>query len=761
MQEQLLRFILDRRYLILIITLISALIMAAGMQYLLFSDDYRIYFSEENPQLQAFERLQNIFSKNDNILFVLAPEDDAVFTPETLQAVIWLTEESWKIPFSLRVDSITNFQHTYAEGDDLVVEDLVQAPVDRDKNQLMYRRDSALAEPLLLGRLVSPDAHVTGVNVTIQLPGKALDEVALSAQYARDLADQVRERFPGIQVYLTGVVMMNNAFPEVSQRDMETLYPLMFLVVMISLMLILRSIPATLSTLVVIILAVMANMGLSGWLGIPLSSATTGVPVIILTLAIADCVHVLVNYYQHLRQGENRYEAMLESLRINLEPIFLTSITTAIGFLSLNMSEVPPFRDLGNLAAIGVGLAFFFSITLLPAMMLSLPMAQPKEHSGAHQQMDRFALFVVSNRRLLMWSMVVFVSFLAVQLPKNELDEQYLAYFGKSIPFRADTDFATDNLTGIYTIEYVLDAGEPGAIAEPGFLKQLDAFANWYRAQPETRHVNIFSDIMKRLNKNMHSDDPEWFKLPDSRELAAQYLLLYEFSLPFGLDMNNQINVDKSMIRMTVTLETLSSNELIALEERAQAWLGTNTTAPFGSEGASDSVMFSHIGSRNIVAMLQGSTLALILISAILMVTLRSVKIGIVSMLPNLIPMVMAFGVWGLFVGEVGLALSVVSGLTLGIVVDDTVHFLSKYLRARRERGLSSQDAVGYAFHTVGSAMLVTSVVLVLGFLVLTFSDYTMNADMGLMIAITIGFALLADFLLLPPLLMKLDKAND
>ncbi len=760
MQERLLRFILDRRYLILIITLISALIMAAGMQYLRFSDDYRIYFSEENPQLQAFDRLQNIFSKNDNILFVLAPEDDAVFTPETLQAVIWLTEESWKIPFSLRVDSITNFQHTYAEEDDLIVEDLVQAPVDLDKNQLMHRRDSALAEPLLLGRLISPDAHVTGVNVTIQLPGKALDEVAMSAQYARDLADQVRARFPGIQVYLTGVVMMNNAFPEVSQRDMETLYPLMFLVVMISLMLILRSIPATLSTLMVIILAVMANMGLSGWLGISLSSATIGVPVIILTLAIADCVHILVNYYQHLHQGENRYEAMFESLRINLEPIFLTSITTAIGFLSLNMSEVPPFRDLGNLAAIGVGLAFFFSITLLPALMLILPMAQPKRRNAAHQRMDRFALFVVSNRRLLMWGMVVFVSFLAVQLPKNELDEQYLAYFGKTIPFRADTDFATDNLTGIYTIEYVLDAGEPGAIAEPAFLEQLDAFANWYRAQPETRHVNIFSDIMKRLNKNMHSDDPEWFKLPDSRELAAQYLLLYEFSLPFGLDMNNQINVDKSMIRMTVTLETLSSNELIALEERAQAWLGTNTTAPFGSEGASDSVMFSHIGSRNIVAMLQGSTLALILISAILVVTLRSVKIGIVSMLPNLIPMVMAFGVWGLFVGEVGLALSVVSGLTLGIVVDDTVHFLSKYLRARRERGLSSEDAVGYAFHTVGSAMLVTSIVLVLGFLVLTFSDYTMNADMGLMIAITISFALLADFLLLPPLLMKLDKAK-
>ncbi len=168
--------------------------------------------------------------------------------------------------------------------------------------------------------------------------------------------------------------------------------------------------------------------------------------------------------------------------------------------------------------------------------------------------------------------------------------------------------------------------------------------------------------------------------------------------------------------------------------------------------------MFSHIGERNIKSMLLGTTVALILISMILVIALRSLKIGLLSLVPNLIPAALAFGVWGIFVGQVGLALSVVTGMTLGIVVDDTVHFLSKYLRARREKGLDAPDAVRYAFNTVGLALVVTSLVLVAGFGVLAFSAFVLNSQMAIMTAVTILFAIVADFLLLPPLLMALDR---
>jgi hypothetical protein len=285
----------------------------------------------------------------------------------------------------------------------------------------------------------------------------------------------------------------------------------------------------------------------------------------------------------------------------------------------------------------------------------------------------------------------------------------------------------------------------------------VERFADWYRTHPAVLHVNSLTDIMKRLNKNLHGDDPAWYRLPDQRDMAAQYLLLYEMSLPYGLDLNNQIDVGKSATRLVVTVANISSNEMLALEDTAQDWLKRN--APYmRSDGASPAVMFAHIGQRNIRSMLTGTTVALVLISLVLVIALRSLKIGLVSLIPNLAPAAMAFGLWGVLVGEVGLALSVVTGMTLGIVVDDTVHFLSKYLRARREQHLDSPDAVRYAFSTVGMALGVTSVVLIFGFLVLTLSPFRMNADMGLLTAVTIAFALAADFLFLPPLLMKVDK---
>jgi predicted RND superfamily exporter protein len=753
MKERFFNFVLNWKYPVILLSVLITAALGTGLQKLAFSNDYRMFFSEANPQLTAFEQLQDTYSKNDNVLFVLAPRDGRVFTRETLTAVQELTQEAWQIPYSLRVDSISNFQYTSAEGDDLLVEDLVLDAQALSDAELEQKRRIAVQDPLLVNRLISPSAHVTGVNVTIQLPGKKLSEVPEVAEAARQLARQIEAVHPQIKIHLTGMIMMNNAFPSASQEDMQTLYPIMFLAVILSLVLMLRSIPGTLSTLIIIILMIIGTMGITGWLGIRISPPTTTVPIVIMTLAIADCVHILVNFLHGMREGLEKREAMLESLRINLQPIFLTTLTTAIGFLSLNFSDAPPFRDLGNMAAIGVWLAFFLSVTFLPAMMMILPVKTLRGDTRGSIAMLRLAEFVIRNKRRLLWMMGGIIIFLIAQIPNNRLDDQFVEYFDETITFRQATDFTNENLTGIYLIEYSLDSGETGGVSDPEFLQKVEAFAQWYRQQPLVLHVNTITDIMKRLNRNMHGDDDSWYRLPDQRDLSAQYLLLYEFSLPFGLDLNNQINVKKSATRFIVTLENLSTKQLLAIENDAQAWL-TEHAPEMRIEGASPSIMFANIGERNIKSMLKGTTVALILISFILIFALRNLRIGVLSLLPNLVPIGMAFGIWGLLVGEVGLALSVVSGMTLGIVVDDTVHFLSKFLRARREKGMDTEDAVRYAFSTVGTALWVTSLVLMIGFGILAFSHFQLNAGMGLLTAITIGLALLADFLFLPPLLM-------
>jgi len=746
------------RYPVLIATLILVAAAASGLRFIGFKTDYRVFFSADNPQLQAFEQLQNTYTKSDNVMFVLAPRDGNVFSRETLASVAWLTEAAWQIPHSIRVDSLSNYQHTEADGDDLIVADLVPDADRLDTAQLQRIRDIAVQEPLLVNRLISPDGSVTGVNVTIQLPdqdsGKEVPEITA---FARRLVDEVRAGNPELDVYLTGMVIMNNSFPEVSIHDQQTLVPLMFAVVILTLVLLLRSITATISTFLVIAFSIVTAMGLTGWLGIALTPPSASSPTIILTLAVADCVHILVSFLHAMRRGMDKASAMVDSLRINLQPIFLTSLTTVIGFMSMNFSDAPPFRDLGNIVAMGVTAAFVFSVTFLPALMLVLPVRVKPSAAEHTQRVDRFAEFVIARRRLLFWGTGMAVIVLLAFVPRNELNDEFIKYFDTSVPFRTDTEFATTRLTGLYTIEYSLGTGAPGGISEPEFLHEVERFADWYRQQPGVLHVNSLTDIMRRLNKNMHADDPDWYRLPDERELAAQYLLLYEMSLPFGLDLNNQIDIDKSATRLVVSMQSVSSNELLATERRAQAWLHEH--APhMKSDGASPSVMFAYIGQRNIRSMLTGTSLALVLISLILIFALRSLKIGLVSLIPNLTPAAMGFGLWGMFYGQVGLGLSVVMGMTLGIVVDDTVHFLSKYLRARREQGLDPQNAVRYAFHTVGIALFVTTLVLVAGFMVLTQSAFKLNADMGLLTAVTIGIALVVDFIFLPPLLMKFDK---
>jgi len=758
MPKQYAHFILCHKGTIVILAVLWIMAMGTGAQHLSFTNDYRVFFGADNPQLVAFENLQDTYAKSDNVLFLLVPEDGKVFTRETLGAVAWLTERAWETPFSTRVESLSNYQHTTAEEDDLIVEDLAYEPATLSDADLLRIRDIALNEPVLINRLISARAHVTGVNINIELPG--VDPIVENPEvvdFVRDLKVEFLATFPGIDVKLTGIIMMNQAFPEASKYDMSTLFPIMLLIFIIVLFFWIKGFSGTLATFAIIVFSIAGAMGMAGWLGIELTPPSFSAIMIIPTMAIADSVHVLMNYVQMMRKGETRQEAMVDSIRINLQPVFLTSVTTAIGFLSMNFSDAPPFHDLGNIVAMGVIIAFVLSVSFLPAVMMMLPGKQKMQATPSSLAMQRLAEFVIARRGKLLVGMGLGCLLLISFVPKNELNDDFVKYFSERIEFRRDADFASANLSGLYLIDYSLESAQDGGVSDPQFQQNIEDFANWYRQQAEVIHVNVITDTFKRLNKSMHGDDESWYRLPDQRELAAQYLLLYEMSLPYGLDLNNQINIDKSATRMTVMLYNMTTGTVLALERRAQQWLQDNAPAAMQNEGASPTIMFSNIGQRNIKSMLLGTTLALILISIILVFALRSLKIGLLSLVPNLVPAALAFGAWGIAVGQVGLALSVVTGMTLGIVVDDTVHFMSKYLRARREKGLDSQDAVRYAFDTVGLALVATSMVLIAGFLVLTYSAFTLNSDMAFMTAVTIVFALLADFLLLPPLLMALD----
>lgn len=747
-------------YRVLLMSVLAVVVLAGGVSRLAMDQDYRVFFSEEFPPLAALDNLQDTYNKNDNLLLVLSWDRGDVFTRDHLQQVIEATEAAWKIPYSTRVESLSNFQFTQAKGDDLGVNDLVRAPEALTPDQLRELRQRAMNDPMLVNRLIGPDAAVTGINVLIELPGSANEEAGQVMTYAREMAARLEEAHPGLSVHMTGIIPMNHAFPEASMADMSSLVPLMYLVILVLIGAFLRSAWGTLGTLLMITFSVLIALGISGYLGINITPPSASTPTMIMTLALADSVHFLTYLFRSMRQGLGRREAVAESLRVNFRPMLLTSLTAAIGFLTMNLSESPPFRDLGNITSFGVVAGFLLSVTFLPALMCVLPVRGRVGHPWLDRFVGNIGETVIRHRNGFFASGIAAVLVLGAFIPNIQLNDEWLEYFDTSFAFRADTDFASDRLTGIYTIEYSIPAKGSGQIADPEYLRHLDAFAEWWRERPEVRHVTAVSDLIKRIAMNLHGDDPSYAQIPDSETLAAQYLMVYEMSLPFGHDLSNLIDIDKSQTRLLVSLDTVSTVQMKGLEADAAAWLKANVPSHMQAQGTSPTVMFAHISQRNIRQMLSATTIALIAVSVILIFALRSVRLGMVSLVPNLVPAIMGFGAWSLLVGEIGLATSIVAATTIGIVIDDTVHFLSKYQHARAALGKDAESAVRYAFSTVGSAMLVTTVVLVAGFLVLSLSTFEMNAGMGLLTALVLTIALIADFTLLPALLMWMDKAR-
>jgi predicted RND superfamily exporter protein len=751
--------IINHRWLVIGCSLMLFLLCSMGLSRLTIDSDSRAFFSKDNPQLQQLQAVENIYVKNENIILVIAPKNKQIFTPEVLKVVQQMTTALWQTPSSSRVDSITNFQHTWATGDDLVVEDLFEDIDTLSQEDINKRKQIALQEPILLNRIIARDAAVTNIIVNINFVEKSPEIISDIAAYARKLRDEYRSAYPEIEIYLTGSIMFDTAFSEVGQKDMITLVPLMLLVLVATIGLIFRTVAATLITLSIIIMATGTAMGLAGWLGIAINPASASAPTIILTLAVADSVHILFMMYHLMDQGKNLHQAITESIKFNLQAVFLTSLTTVIGFLTMNFSDAPPFHNLGNIVAIGITAAFLYSIIFLPALVSVLPIsARVKRYPRQIIIMQVIANWVIQHKMPVLLITPCLVFGLAYSAVQNRLNDNWINYFSTDVPVRVATDVLEQRISGADFLEYNISAGRPQGVNDPEFLNHLDSFVQWLRAHPQVEQVATLVDVMKNLNRVMHGDDKDYYRLPARQDLSAQYLLLYEMSLPYGLDLNNIINVDKSATRVVITTKNMGTRALSDLDLEIQAWLQNNTPASMHAQGTGISIVFAYLSERNIVNMLMAAFGALLAISIILTIALKRLDIGLISLLPNIIPATLAFGIWGLLVGEIGLGLSVVVSMTLGIVVDDTVHFISKYLRARNNFNMNQEQSIRHVFTTVGPAMWTTTVALVAGFLVLMLSDYRMSADMGLLSAITISIALVMDFLLLPAILLVADR---
>ena len=441
--------VLAARWLVIAATLLLVAAASSGIARLEFSANYRIFFDEDNPQLMALEALENTYGKNENIVFLLVPDDGNATSEKALSAAVWLTDAAWRAPYARRVDSLANFQHTTADGDDLYVRDLVD-PSQLSQPEARSRiRDIALSDPRIASGILALNGDVSVVNVTIELPMEdQLEAVAEVAEFARAVAMEAEERFAGIDLRIVGTVMINQTFVEASISSQMMFLPASLLLMAAILGILTRSWAGVAVTGLVIIFSIPASMGLGGWVGLPFSPPISPAPTIVLMIVVANCVHLLVALQQRLRAGDSKHDAIVESLRLNLHPVFLASLTTALGFLSMNFSEVPPYRHLGVFVAFGIGASFLLSVTFLPALISLLPIRAAKDRRLRGPSMRRLADFALQYRKILFWGWSALVLAMALAIPRNELNDVLVHFFDESIEFRQDTDFMDERLSG-------------------------------------------------------------------------------------------------------------------------------------------------------------------------------------------------------------------------------------------------------------------------------------------------------------------------
>ena len=758
-KENLSKFIINNRIVFIFSCLVLVLILGRGITSVVFDPDMERFFPKGHPATSLSYEIDETFIRTDNLVIAINAKNNSIFTKKTLSLIEDLTEESWTVPYSIRVDSLTNYSYVRSVDDDLLVEPFIENAVSLEDSFIKQREKIVEEEEIIFGSLISKDKKTTVISIIVDPPNpdaniKLIDTV----EYMLEYVDEAKSNHPELDIRVLGTPYQEYISPKMVLSEMPIVMPSMLLLILVSVFFLLRSVFAVLATILVIVLSLIATFGSVGYIGNALNQMVITIPILIITLALADCVHLFSIFFQQRAKGYSSKESMTRSLELNLQPLFLTTLTTCIGFLSFNVLDVPPLQDLGNFVSIGIAMAFIFTIFFAAPLFSFFEIKAPKSVNQQINLSRKIAKFSLKNSKTLLWSVPLASLLLICLIPLNVLDENPTQMYDEGFTsFSADTLWLDEMLGVTFPVSFKASSNN-GSVSEPEFLKKIDNFVKWLETQDEVNHVTSLAHTMKNLNKSMHGDDPEWETIPESEELSSQYLFFYEMSLPMGLDLNSSISQDRASTKISANLDDMSGKDFLKFDKKVRAHIQENNLTEIISPAAGFRVVFSHISMVIVNSLLFGVFLGLLSITLLLGLFFRSIPFGVLSAFPNVLPIAAAFGIWALYDGQVGFMVAVGMGSTLGIIVDFTVHLLSKYDLARREMGQSPEEAVVFAFESVGFALIVMTIVISLGFLVLNLVNFMPLHDFARFSTISFLMALIIDFLLFPNLLVRFDK---
>ena len=748
--------IIQYRYLSILFCLVLLIASFRGVGGIAFSPDMEQFFPEDYPISENHAHIEDTFYSSDSVIIAIGVDEGTVFNPRILNLIEEITDKAWSTPHSIRVDSLSNFSFVRAEIDDLVVEPFIEESLEWDQKKINERSTLIEKEEQAYGTILSKDKKTTFINISIDAPRDDVEkEYAESMEHIFAFMDPLKKEYPEADMRYAGIVYIEYLSPLIVKAEMPVLIPTLLFVILLSLFILLRNVVAVISSLVVIIFSVITAVGILGHFNTTVSQPFLMVPILVATLAVADCVHLFNVYFQN-KLEKNAKDSIIKSLRLNLEPLLLTSLTTSIGFLCLNLAPIPALRVVANGIVIGVIAAFVFSIFFLAPLMSFFNVKASSQIENQTKLSKRVGQFSLKNRKKIIWLVPLFSAFLMSFIPLNETKDNPMEFYSERFTSVAeDTKWLAKRLGGTFlvTYEYVSE----DLVSDPEYLRQLDEFTTWLENQDEVLSVNSLSKIVKNLNRTLNGNDQSWYVIPEDSELIAQYLFFYEMSLPFGLDLTSTINQERTSTKVTVSLKEIDSKAFIEFYDRVDDYASLSIVSGNLSGGGGTRSVMAFMGMLLAEQLMYALIIGFIVITLAIALFYRSLSAGLITAIPNILPIGVAFGIWGIFSSNVSMLVSLGIGCTLGIVVDFSVHFLSKYLYARRSLSLSAEESVLYAFETVGFPLTIMTVSLCMGFAVLFLASFMPLRGFAGITMISFVAALIIDLLLFPAVLIAWD----
>ena len=732
-------------------------LLAAGLPWLTIDSAMDTIFDRDDPELAAYDAFKRTFGDDELIVVGLeAPKGD-VFTADALGRIRRITNEISVLADDMGIDrvvSLTSVDDVRGTAAGLEVGPLVPADLE-DPAALARVRRRAFANPLLLHNVVSEDGRATAVNVA--LVHREGDETRKERLVAAVRAVVERERGPLLARY-AGIPVLTVYTSEWLRRDLALFIPLTLLVIAAVLLVTFRSAAGVVLPLLTVGASVLATLGLMALCGRSVSILSSIVPTLLIAIGCAYTIHVLGQYHQEpVAPHRDRVASAVRRVAL---PVLLAGLTTVAGFGSLAASDVPQVREFGLFAAFGIGVAALLAVSAVPAAIARFGRRRPGAdvadpvRGRVLRGLERLADAVLRRPAPILVAAAAVVAFSAWGILRIRVDTDYAANFSAGSPPLQGLEFMRDRLAGERPVNAVVrvPGGEEDAVLRPEVLRRIEELEGLMKAHPLVAATISVAGYVRNLEAAMRGVPLSEGRLPDTQAAAAQLLALY--GRPG--ELRRYLSTDGRTAAVMARSSIISSEEFLAFTDS----LRREAAARFGgiAEVSFTGSMY-HLSKASIaVTTGQARSLALatVLVFGIVLAMFRSLRLGLIALVPNALPIAFNFALMGALGVTLNIGTSIMASMALGVAVDDTIHFLTRY-RELRDR-LDAPAAVRETMRTAGRHIVATSATNLCGFSVLTLSSFVPLAALGWLTACTMVTALLGDLVLLPALLVTFDR---